>query len=132
MDKHLEVSILASVRVLRGPLSLTGSAHGRQRLAEKHTDTLFLRADVANMPFLVNKLSVKVLPCVIGFAQGVSKMKYVLRVSHDQRSVVPDDQLCAVLSRLVGFDELEGGDDFNTKTLEIGMVHCGKITYFPV
>ncbi|GAA5876132.1 hypothetical protein JCM16303_007033 [Sporobolomyces ruberrimus] len=78
-----------------------------ERLAEKHTDTLFLRADVANMPFLVNKLSVKVLPCVIGFAQGVSKMK------------------------LVGFDELEGGDDFNTKTLEIGMVHCGVLNKFP-
>ncbi|GAA6007283.1 hypothetical protein JCM11491_003074 [Sporobolomyces phaffii] len=78
-----------------------------ERLAEKHTDTLFLKADVANMPFLVNKLTVKVLPCVIGFAEGVSKMK------------------------LVGFDELEGGDDFNTKTLEIGMVHCGVLNKYP-
>jgi len=48
-----------------------------QRLAQKHTDTLFVKADVANMPFLVNKLSVKVLPCVIGFVEGVSKMKFV-------------------------------------------------------
>ncbi|GAA5922278.1 Plp1p [Sporobolomyces koalae] len=78
-----------------------------ERLAEKHGDTLFLKADVANMPFLVNKLSVKVLPCVIGFVDGVSKMK------------------------LVGFDELEGGDDFNTKTLEIGMVHCGVLNKYP-
>ncbi|GAA5837507.1 hypothetical protein JCM5353_001741, partial [Sporobolomyces roseus] len=78
-----------------------------ERLAQKHTDTLFVKADVANMPFLVNKLSVKVLPCVIGFVEGVSKMK------------------------LVGFDELEGGDDFNTKTLEIGMVHCGVLNKFP-
>lgn len=29
--------------------------------------------------------------------------------------------------RLVGFDELKGGDDFNTKTLEIGMIHCGAL-----
>jgi hypothetical protein len=33
------------------------------------------------MPFLVNKLTVKVLPCVIGFAEGVSKMKYALSLS---------------------------------------------------
>lgn len=46
-----------------------------QKLAAKHTDTLFLRADVANVPFLVNKLEIKVLPCVIGFVDGVSKMK---------------------------------------------------------
>ncbi|GAA5835969.1 hypothetical protein JCM3766R1_005113 [Sporobolomyces carnicolor] len=78
-----------------------------ERLAEKHTDTLFFKADVANVPFLVNKLGVKVLPCVIGFAEGASKMK------------------------LVGFDELEGGDDFNTKTLEIGMIHCGVLNKFP-
>ncbi|GAA5896908.1 Plp1p [Sporobolomyces salmoneus] len=78
-----------------------------ERLAEKHTDTLFLKADVANVPFLVNKLGVKVLPCVIGFAEGNSKMK------------------------LVGFDELDGGDDFNTKTLEIGMVQCGVLNKFP-
>ncbi|GAA5947114.1 hypothetical protein JCM3765_002163 [Sporobolomyces pararoseus] len=78
-----------------------------ERLAEKHTDTLFLKADVANVPFLVNKLAVKVLPCVIGFAEGNSKMK------------------------LVGFDELEGGDHFATKTLEIGMIHCGVLNKFP-
>lgn len=46
-----------------------------QKLAAKHTDTLFLRADVANVPFLVDKLEIKVLPCVIGFVDGVSKMK---------------------------------------------------------
>ncbi|GAA6064347.1 hypothetical protein JCM10212_004673 [Sporobolomyces blumeae] len=78
-----------------------------ERLAEKHTDTLFVKADVANMPFLVSKLGVKVLPCVVGFVDGISKMK------------------------LVGFEELEGGDDFATKTLEIGMIHCGVLNKYP-
>ncbi|GAA5925354.1 hypothetical protein JCM10213_008771 [Rhodosporidiobolus nylandii] len=72
-----------------------------EKLAAKHTDTLFVKADVANVPFLVTKLDVKVLPCVIGFVDGISKMK------------------------LVGFDELEGGDNFSTASLEVGMVHCG-------
>ncbi|KPV78307.1 uncharacterized protein RHOBADRAFT_10581, partial [Rhodotorula graminis WP1] len=72
-----------------------------EKLAAKHTDTLFLKADVANVPFLVAKLEVKVLPCVIGFVDGVTKMK------------------------LVGFDELPGGDTFQTASLEIGMVQCG-------
>ncbi|GJN91495.1 hypothetical protein Rhopal_004518-T1 [Rhodotorula paludigena] len=73
-----------------------------EKLAAKHTDTLFLRADVANVPFLVNKLEIKVLPCVIGFVDGVSKMK------------------------LVGFEELPGGDAFTTASLEVGMVHCDQ------
>ncbi|GAA5932255.1 hypothetical protein JCM3775_001175 [Rhodotorula graminis] len=78
-----------------------------EKLAAKHTDTLFLKADVANVPFLVAKLEVKVLPCVIGFVDGVTKMK------------------------LVGFDELPGGDTFQTASLEIGMVQCGVLNKVP-
>ena len=44
-------------------------------MAAKHVDTLFLKADVANVPFLVHKMEVKVLPCVVGFVEGNSKMK---------------------------------------------------------
>lgn len=57
----------------RPPLTSSRS----QKLAAKHLDTLFLKADVANVPFLVTKLDVKVLPCVIGFVDGVTKMKCV-------------------------------------------------------
>ncbi|GAA5826983.1 hypothetical protein JCM11251_002193 [Rhodosporidiobolus azoricus] len=78
-----------------------------ERLAAKHTDTLFVKADVANVPFLVTKLEVKVLPCVIGFVDGISKFK------------------------LVGFEELEGGDNFTTASLEIGMMQCGVLTKNP-
>lgn len=48
-----------------------------QKLAPKHLDTLFLKAEVSNVPFLVTKLGVKVLPCVVGFVDGISKMKYL-------------------------------------------------------
>ncbi|GAA6038995.1 hypothetical protein JCM8097_000146 [Rhodosporidiobolus ruineniae] len=78
-----------------------------EKLASKHTNTLFVKADVANVPFLVTKLDVKVLPCVVGFVDSVSKMK------------------------LVGFEELEGGDNFTTASLEIGMIHCGVLTKSP-
>lgn len=42
----------------------------RQALAPKHLNTLFLRTSVENAPFLVNRLGVKVLPCVISFVGG--------------------------------------------------------------
>lgn len=46
-----------------------------QKLAAKHFNTKFLRVDVANVPFLVVKLEIKVLPCVIAFIDGVTKDK---------------------------------------------------------
>ena len=46
-----------------------------QTLAAKHTNTRFVKADVANVPFLVVKLEIKVLPCVITFVDGVTKDK---------------------------------------------------------
>lgn len=47
-------------------------------IAEKHaeyasTDLSFARVDVKNAPFVVEKLGVRVLPCVIGFVKGVVK-----------------------------------------------------------
>lgn len=41
-------------------------------LAEKHFDTRFVSINVDNAPFLVVKLNIKVLPCVIAFKDGVS------------------------------------------------------------
>ncbi len=40
-------------------------------LAEKHFDTRFVSINVDNAPFLVVKLEIQVLPCVIGFIDGV-------------------------------------------------------------
>ncbi|KIW16632.1 hypothetical protein PV08_03820 [Exophiala spinifera] len=49
-----------------------------QIIAEKHAeygnaDVAFARVDVKNCPFVVEKLGVRVLPCVIGFVKGVVK-----------------------------------------------------------
>ena len=75
------------------PLCHHGQAHGRagflyccltsdsdnvvQALAPKYFNTRFLRVFVENVPFLVEKLGLKVLPCVISFVKGVSKDRYV-------------------------------------------------------
>lgn len=78
---------------------------------------MFLRAEVSNVPFLVTKMEVQVLPCVVGFVSGVSKMKYVSRL-------LTGAQLTR--DRIVGFEELEGGDNFTTASLELTMLQCGK------
>ena len=44
-----------------------------QALAPKYFNTRFLRVFVENVPFLVEKLGIKVLPCVICFIKGVTK-----------------------------------------------------------
>lgn len=42
-----------------------------EALAPKHFDTRFLSINVENAPFLVTKLKIQVLPCVIAFVDGV-------------------------------------------------------------
>jgi hypothetical protein len=49
-----------------------------EQIAETHAqqldaDVSFARIDVKNAPFVVEKLGVRVLPCVIGFVKGVVK-----------------------------------------------------------
>jgi hypothetical protein len=64
-------------------------------LAPKHFDTRFLRINVENAPFLVTKLKIQVLPCVIAFIDGVS------------------------VDRIIGFEGLgRNPDSFTTKDLE--------------
>ena len=47
-----------------------------QQIASKHaelgdSDVAFGKVDVKNAPFVVEKLSIRVLPCVLGFVKGV-------------------------------------------------------------
>jgi len=49
-----------------------------QHIAERHAenadaDVSFARVDVKDAPFVVEKLGVRVLPCVVGFVKGVVK-----------------------------------------------------------
>jgi hypothetical protein len=72
MDKHLAVS---NVSPLKGTRLLMDSY---QKLAPKYYATRFIRVFVENVPWLVEKLAIKVLPCLMCFIDGVSKDRYVL------------------------------------------------------
>ncbi len=73
-------------------------------LAARHLTARFLNIDVGHAPFLVARLEVRVLPCVIAFVGGVSK------------------------ERIVGFEGLGGGGDgFETGDLERRLVRAGVL-----
>lgn len=72
--------------------------HLRQ-LAARHYEVRFARVDVRNTPFVVEKLGIRVLPCVVGFRGGVG------------------------VERVVGFEGLgaggkDGTDQFSSVVLE--------------
>lgn len=72
-----------------------------ETLAEKHFDTRIIRINVENAPFLVERLKVRVLPCLMSFIDGKS------------------------VDRLEGFDLLGNTDNFATSTLEAHLLGCG-------
>ena len=73
-------------------------------LAPKHFDTRFLRMNVENAPFLVTKLKVQVLPCVLAFVKGVST------------------------DRIIGFEGLGYSEDtFTTTDLETRLLAAGVL-----
>ncbi|KAL8699126.1 MAG: hypothetical protein Q9201_006175 [Fulgogasparrea decipioides] len=75
-----------------------------EELAPLHFDTRFLRINVENAPFLVTKLKVQVLPCVIAFKKGVS------------------------VDRIIGFEGLGYSEDtFSTKDLERRLLKSGTL-----
>ncbi|KAJ3102859.1 hypothetical protein HDU97_000242 [Phlyctochytrium planicorne] len=75
-----------------------------ESLARKHYKTRFVKIDVEKCPFLVERLKIQVLPCIIAFIKGVS------------------------VDRIVGFDELGGSDNFSTGALEFRLAHCQVIS----
>ncbi|KAK9456323.1 thioredoxin-like protein [Dipodascopsis uninucleata] len=72
-------------------------------ITAKHMNTRFLSICVDNAPFLVIRLGIKVLPCVIAYIDGKE------------------------VQRLVGFDKLGNTDDFTTDMLEFQLMKCGVI-----
>ncbi|TDL29484.1 thioredoxin-like protein [Rickenella mellea] len=72
-------------------------------IAPKYLGTKFIRVLVENVPWLVEKLSIQVLPCVVCFVDGVSK------------------------DRLIGFEELGNDDAFDTATLELRLQLSGVV-----
>lgn len=75
-----------------------------ETLAPLHLDTRFLKINVTNAAFLVTKMKIQVLPCVIAFIDGVST------------------------DRIVGFEGLgRGTDRFNTRDLEARLLSAGVL-----
>ncbi|KAI0701816.1 thioredoxin-like protein [Cytidiella melzeri] len=75
------------------------------RLAPKYFKTRFLRVCVENVPFLVDRLGIKVLPAVYCFVKGIAK------------------------TRIVGFEELGNKDHFETSLLEAKLFDAGVIKH---
>lgn len=72
-------------------------------LAPRHFDTRFVKINVDNAPFLVTKLKVQILPCVISFIDGLG------------------------VDRILGFEGLGNGDKFTTKDLEARLFASGVL-----
>lgn len=49
-----------------------------QAIAHKHFQTKFVKIEVENAPFLVNRLQIQTLPCVVSFIDGIGVDRYVL------------------------------------------------------
>lgn len=73
-----------------------------ETLAQRHIHTRFVKIDVESCPFLVTRLQIQVLPCVIPFINGIGK------------------------ERILGFEGL-GGDNFSTGMLELTLRKSGVI-----
>ncbi|KAJ0423395.1 thioredoxin-like protein [Aspergillus carlsbadensis] len=78
-------------------------------LAARHQDVRFAKVDVRETPFVIEKLKIRVLPCVIGFLEGVG------------------------VERVVGFEGLgsggsDGADGFSTATLEMRLLWKGILS----
>jgi len=74
-----------------------------ETIAPKYFSTRFIRVFVENVPWLVEKLEIKILPCVLCFIGGVTK------------------------DRLVGFEELGNNDAFTTAALELRLQMSGVV-----
>ena len=76
-----------------------------QALAPKHFDTRFLRINVENAPFLVTKIKIQVLPCVVSYIKGTG------------------------VDRIIGFEGLGlTGNDFSVRDLELRLLKAGVLT----
>ncbi|KAK9467451.1 thioredoxin-like protein [Lipomyces arxii] len=74
-------------------------------LTAKHMNTRFISVNVDNATFLVVRLGIQVLPCVMSFIDGKE------------------------VGRIVGFDSLGNTDDFAPSLLELQLQKCGVIEH---
>mmetsp|Transcript_14125 Transcript_14125/g.18879 ORF Transcript_14125/g.18879 Transcript_14125/m.18879 type:complete len:352 (-) Transcript_14125:309-1364(-) len=85
--------------------------HHLRTIATKHIEAKFVKIDAAKTPFFVTKLTIRVIPTVIVFIDGIAK------------------------ERLTGFDGLTDGlesgkeDEFKTSTLQTWLANAQAIEY---
>lgn len=105
MDIVNTQSVLCVVHFFKPDFHRCGIMDGHlTNLAPLHFDTRFLRINVENAPFLVTKVKVQVLPCVIAFKKGVS------------------------VDRIIGFEGLGYSEaTFSTKDLERRLLKSGTL-----
>lgn len=92
-----------------------------QKLAPKYPNTRFFRVFVENIPWLVEKLFIKVLPCVICFVDGIAKDRYDFCNSFFVSLALTEP------FRLVGFEELGNEDQFTTGVLELRLSQSSEL-----
>ena len=76
-----------------------------QFLAHKYFNTRFVKLSAPESPFFSVKLNVKILPCLVAFANGVA------------------------VSRVAGFEPMGGKDDFPTEVLEDLLLGMGVVEF---
>jgi hypothetical protein len=87
-----------------------------RRIAHMHLESKFIRIDAEKTPFFVEKLKIRVLPCIIVFNNGVA---------------CPEDQ------RIMGYEGLaddlpeEKKDEFPMSKLQERLADLGCIKYYP-
>lgn len=86
------------------PFRLLFSNTSHQSLAPVHYEARLLKINVDNCPFLVTKLKIQVLPCVIAFRDGIS------------------------VDRIIGFEGLgRSPDNFTTRDLEARLIRANVL-----
>ena len=122
LDAHLKVHTGLFSLLLAGPhcLGLT-CTHHQQALAPKYFSTRFIKIDVGNAPFFVEKLQIQVLPALFSFFNGVVIDRYVCILG------LPGIKKKAGACRLIGFEEIGNTDNFKTEVLEKRLLNCGIV-----
>jgi len=126
MDNHLEVSCRIECVLLADPFlfhtyfslsaselnfnpdisfsSFSSFSNTSQSLAPAHYEARILKINVDNCPFLVTKLKVQVLPCIIAFIDGIG------------------------VDRIIGFEGLgRTPDNFTTRDLEARLIRANVL-----
>jgi len=87
-----------------------------RRMAHQHIESKFIRVNAEKTPFFVDKLRIRVLPCIIVFNNGVA---------------------CPEEERIMGYEGLADGmpedkkDEFPMSKLQERLADIGCIKYFP-